>query len=275
MEDLLDRLSSDLLLSNLAPPTRAHYLGCVRRFGAFHERSPEALGEDEIRAFLLHLRERGLGPSSLRLHIAALRFLYRHTLGRPEAIAPFPIPRVPVPHIEILAPGEIAGLLRIASPRYRAIFAVIYACGLRISEAVHLEIGDLDPARGVIHIRCGKGAKNRIVMLGARLMADLRAYRRAVRPPGPWLFPGSRPDTHVSVRAVERNLERLLDRVGDARRITVHSLRHAFATHLVEHGTDLPMVQALLGHASLRHTERYVHVASHRIRTTASPYDWL
>jgi integrase/recombinase XerD len=271
------RMSSDLDLSSRAKKTKDAYLACVARFAKFHGKSPEVLGEDDVRAFLHHLKDDlGLSPSSLKMHTAALKYLYVRTLGRPEVMARVPYPRVSMTIERPLTMREVSRVLKaVEEPLYRTLFALTYACGLRISEVISIEVTDIDGADGLLHIRHGKGAKARPVMLGRPLLDELREYWRFARPPLPFLFPGQKPGTHISSKAVQMRFQRALRQAGIARRATVHGLRHAFATHSLERGTDVRTLQVLLGHSRLSITERYLHVATERIRGVTSPYEDL
>ncbi|MBW1879851.1 MAG: site-specific integrase [Deltaproteobacteria bacterium] len=277
MGRLRDRMESDLRLRNLSPRTVDAYLSCARRFAAFHMRSPEELGEEQVRVFLRHIHvDLGLGPSSLKMHTAGLKFLYGVTLDRPDVTARIPYPRIPPVRVEVLTPEDVQRLLAATeAPLYRTLFATAYGGGLRIGEVVALQTVDVDAGRGLLHVRRGNGSKPRSVMLGQRLLECLRAYWRQTRPPGPWLFPGRDATGPISVRAVQRRLKRVVRRAGIQRHVTMHTLRHSFATHLLEAGTDLRTLQVLLGHARLGTTSRYLHVESTRIVGTSSPLDAL
>ena len=277
MGQLRDRMDADLRLRGRSPVTRYHYLRCVRSFVAHVGRSPAALGEDEVRAFLLHLiHERKAKPATLRMYVAALKFLYATTLRRPEVVARVPWPNVPEHLPDILAPAEIVRLLEtVRSMKHRAILMVAYGAGLRISEVCSLQVGDIDSQRMVIHVRDGKGGKDRYVMLSERLLAVLRQYWRLAKPRGPFLFPGKRGAPHVQPTTVQRMLQKVVAACGLSKRVTPHVLRHCFATHLLEAGTDVRTIQQLLGHSSIRTTARYVQVSTRQIGQTRSPLDKL
>lgn len=278
MGRLRDRMAEDLALSRRSARTTESYLWAARRFAAYFMRSPEDMGEEEVRTFLLYLQvERRLSAASIRLHRAALRFLYTVTLSRPEVTAAIPCPRMVLPPFDVPTPDEVKRLLDAVAdrPLYRALLGVTYACGLRLSEVIALRPGDIDAARGLLHVRRGKGDKGRSVMLGDKLLGELRDYWRLTRPRSPWLFPGARPGAHISRSAVQRCVRDAAKAAQLKRRVTVHSLRHAFATHLLEIDPDVRKLQVLLGHADLKTTQRYLHVASQRIQRTISPYDGL
>ena len=210
------------------------------------------------------------------MHVAAVKFLYGITLDRPEVAARVPWPRMPWKLPDILTPDEMVEVLAaIDSLMHRAIVMTAYGTGLRISEACALMTGDIDSKRGVIHVRDGKRGRDRFVMLPARLLDVLRAYWRAARPTGPALFPGQTPRGVISSNAVGRALHKAVKRTTINKRVTPHVLRHCFATHLLEGGTDIRIIQMLLGHGSIRTTARYTQVSTRHIAKTQSPLDRL
>jgi len=272
---LRDRMAADLKLRRYAPSTCTHYLNCARAFAAYHRRSPAVMGEEEVRAYLLYLiDERAYSPPTQKVHVAALKFLYDVTLGRPEVMAVVPYPRVSRPLPVVLSGEEMVKLFAaITSVKYRAIVLTTYGTGLRVNEACGLEVRDIDSQRGVIHIRDGKGGRDRYVMLPPRVLLTLRTYWREVRPSGPALFPGRVPGSTVATRTVRHVLHDAVASSGINKRVTPHVLRHTFATHLHEMGTDVRTIQVVLGHASIRTIERYIHVSSARLRRTTSPVE--
>jgi site-specific recombinase XerD len=208
------------------------------------------------------------------MRVAALKFLYTVTLNRPEVVARIPYPKVPRVLLDIPSPGEVAKVLgALRAPKYRMLLCCAYGSGLRVSEACNLCIGDLDSQRMVIHVRAGKGGRDRYAMLSPVLLASLRQYYRTERPEKPFLFPGNTPGTPVRPEGVQTALRIALTHSGVSKRITPHTLRHAFATHSLESGTDLRVIQVLLGHATIRTTTRYVHVSTRLIASTRSPLD--
>jgi site-specific recombinase XerD len=271
-------MATDLRLRGMSPVTQRMYLACVRRFAAYHDRSPAALGETAVRAFLDHLvRDRRMSPATLRVYGAALRFLYDVTLSRPDVVRRVPYPRrVPERLPEILSPTEVAQLLgALRSLKHRAMVMAAYGAGLRVSELCALTAADIDSARMLLRVRAGKGAKDRYVMLSARLLGTLRAYWRQQPPRGEYLFPSPRAGQPVSTKAVWRLLRRAAARAQLRKRVTPHGLRHSFATHLLEAGTDIRVIQVLLGHRSLRTTARYALVSRAHVGTVRSPLDTL
>ena len=275
MGELRDRMEGDLLLKGLAEVTRTEYLRCAVHLAAYYRRSPAALGADEVRAYLLHLtRDLHYSPANLKMQVAALKFLYTITLNRPEVVEKIPYPKVPRVLLDIPSPGEVAKVLgALREPKYRMVLFCAYGSGLRVSEACNLCIGDIDSQRMVLHIRAGKGGRDRYAMLSPVLLDSLRQYYRAAQPAKPSLFPGRTPGQAVRPEGVQTALRIALTHSGVSKRITPHTLRHAFATHSLEAGTDLRVIQVLLGHATIRTTTRYVHVSTRLIAATRSPLD--
>ena len=233
------------------------------------------LGPDEVREFQLHLLQRRVSWSSFNQAVCALRFLYGTTLGRPEQLPLIPYGKRPKTLPSVLAPDEVLRLLDAAPPgRDRVLLQVAYGCGLRLNELLHLRVGDIDSARMVIHVRQGKGAKDRLVPLSLRLLQELRAYWLACRP-RTWRFPGQTADGTMTSSNVQRRFGRLVRRVGLTKRCSMHTLRHSYATHLLEAGVDVLTLKALLGHASLQTTARYLHVSTRRLHQTPSLLDLL
>lgn len=277
MGELRDRMMQDLELAGFQPKTRRIYLNAIRDFAAFQRRSPAELGADEARAWVAQLtKHSGVGPQRIRQHMAALKFLYTKTLYKPEVVSFLSWPTDPQRLPTVMSAAEVERLLAAFDrARFRVFFTLVYATGLRVSEACELETRDIDAARGVIHVREGKGSKDRLVMLNARLHAILRAYWAQERPPAPWLFASRRTGRHLNEDVARGALKLAAARAGLEKRITPHVLRHSFATHLLEGGTDLRVIQVLLGHASIRTTTRYVQVSTALIASTPSPLERL
>ncbi len=276
MTKLRSRMMHDLKLAGYVPATQKNYLNAVRKFAEFHGRSPDKLDQEHVRQWVEHLIASGrVGPQRLRQHYAALRFLYGKTLGRPDVVSFLSSPRNPQPLPVVLSPNEVGRLLQaVVVFKYRVFCATLYATGLRIGEACRLQTRDIDADRGVIHVRDGKGRKDRYVGLSPHLVKLLRAYYKRERPPAPWLFACHRggPIRQESVREALANAAK---QAGIDKRVTPHTLRHCFATHLIEHGTDLRVIQALLGHQHPDSTARYTHVSAGLISKTPSPLDRL
>jgi site-specific recombinase XerD len=266
----------DMKLAGYAVGTIDLYVNSVQSFADFFAgRGPMKLGQPEVRQWVELLEKSGVGPDRLRGHFAALKFLYTKTLGRPDVVSFLSWPKGPQPLPTVLSVEEVSRLLdSLESAKHRVFFTTVYGTGLRISEACRLQTGDVDAARGVIHVREGKGNKERLVMLDPKLLSLLREYWRQERPARPYLFTGKngRPlDPEVARCA----LRRARTAAGIDKRVTPHALRHSFATHLLEDGTDLRVIQVLLGHSSLRSTTRYTRVSAKMIAETRSPLSLL
>lgn len=272
-----DKMNADLLLAGLSKSTRANYLACARLFVKFHMRPAEQMGEAEVRAFLLYLaRDRKVAVGTYLPYLGALRFLYRISLGRPEAVAGIPWPRMRRRLPDVLTRPEVVRVLDAApTPYWRAFFTTAYAAGLRRMEVVALRAPDIDATSGLLRVACGKGGKARVVMLDPELLGTLRQHWKFHHLPGPWLFPArSRrgwKDHPVCRGSASAAFRHAVGAAGIGRRITLHGLRHAFATHLLEDGVDLYTLQQLLGHDRLETTTRYTLVRTDRIRATPSP----
>jgi integrase/recombinase XerD len=273
--NLRQRMLEDLRIRNLAEGTQQSYVSSVAAFARHFGRSPDELGPEHIRAWQVHLVERGVSWSTLNIAVCALRFLYRTTLGKDWAIdhIPYAKPERKLPIV--LSPQEVQRFLAVVTnPKHRAMLLVAYSGGLRVAEIAHLRIKDIDSRRMVIHIRHTKSRKDRFVPLSPRLLEELRAYWPASRP-RPFLFPGadsSRPITTGTIREVCRIATSKAD-LG--KRVTPHTLRHCYATHLLEAGLDVRTIQMLLGHSALRTTTLYTHVSTEKLRSIRTPLDLL
>jgi integrase/recombinase XerD len=277
MGKLHDRMQEDLLLKAYSPHTQKAYLRCARHFVSHYMRSPEEMGEQEIRGFLLHLvRDRKASSATLGMYVNALKFLYNNTLKRSEEVKGISHPKRPKTLPVILSPEEVLRVFAaIRSVKHKAIIATAYAAGLRISEVCGLRIADIDSQRMRIHVRSGKGKKDRSVMLGESLLALLRQYYQKARPKGEYLFPGYKPHRPICTTAVNQVLRKVVRETGLAKRVTMHTLRHCFATHLLEAGTDIRILQVLLGHSSIRTTLRYTHITDRLVQKLVSPLDMI
>jgi len=276
MAQLRDQMIEDLRLRGYARRTCKHYVDCVRAFVGYHRRPPVEMGELEVREFLMHLAEvRHASAATRKMHVAGIKFLYDVTLRRPEVVAAIPWPKVAHGLPEILSGSEILRLLEgIDAVKYRAIVMTTYGCGLRISEVCSIKTEDIDSRRMVIRVD-GKGGRERYVQLPERVLFLLRKYWVAERPKKPWLFPGEQPGCCVSAAAVRYHLAASAKKAELTKRVTPHALRHSFATHLLELGTDVRVIQMLLGHRSIRTTVRYTRVTNKLIASTKSPVDVL
>jgi integrase/recombinase XerD len=277
MGKLREKMTEDLLLRRYAPSTRERYLSCARAFVAYHRRPPEQMGEQEVRQFLLHLAlEKQVGAATQKMHVAAVKFLYAETLGRPEVVAAIPWPKVKQKLPAILSGSEMDRLLSaIESVKHRAIVMTAYGSGLRISEVCTLRADDIDSKRMLLHLRNAKGGRDRYVTLPERVLFTLRHYWKTERPKGTELFPGQRPGMCISEDAVRAKLHEAARKAKLDKRVTPHCLRHSFATHLLEIGTDVRVIQMLLGHRSIRTTARYTRVTDKHIARITSPIDVL
>jgi integrase/recombinase XerD len=276
MTPLRRRMIEDMKLKNLAPRTIEIYTGRVVAFARHFGRSPDALGREEVRSFLLHLvQEKHVSWSVYNQTVAALRFLYEVTLDRQGVMVRVPCPKQPKRLPTVLSLEETARFFAaVLSIKHRAILMTAYAAGLRISEVVALRVDDIDSQRMVLRVRQGKGRKDRNVMLSPRLLALLREYWKVARP-AEWLFPGEIPGRPITVGTVHRICVQAAHAAGLGKHVTIHTLRHSFATHLLEAGTDIRTIQMLLGHRNLKTTAIYAHVAPTAVETTQSPLDRL
>ncbi len=276
MTPLRLRMIEDLKLRNLAPRTIQAYIGRVAAFARHFGRSPEDLGRDEVRAYLLHLvREKHVSWSTYNQTVAGLRFLYEVTLGREGVLVRVACPKQPKKLPVVLGLDEVARLFAaVVGLKHRAILMTAYAAGLRISEVVALRVDDIDSQRMVLRVRQGKGRRDRYVMLSPRLLALLREYWKAARPTD-WLFPGDLPGRPLTASTVHRVCVQAARDAGLGKHVTVHTLRHSFATHLLEAGTDIRTIQVLLGHRNLKTTAVYTHVSPVAVEATRSPLDRL
>lgn len=275
MSPLRRRMIEDMQVRNLSPHTQRAYIEQVSRFARHFGTSPVMLGPEEIRTYQIYLtNERRLAPSSIQIAIAALRFLYRVTLKKEWVLtAVIPSPKAATKLPVVLSPEEVQRFLGcLGTLKHRAILTTCYGAGLRVSEAVRLKASDIDSRRMVIRVAQGKGQKDRYVMLSPKLLDMLRRYWRGARPKE-WLFPGKLPGQPITRFAVACACEKARRRAGIAKPVTPHSLRHAFAVHLLETGTDIRTIQLLLGHRNLTTTARYLRIAASTVCATPSPLD--
>jgi len=275
MSPLRRRMIEDMTVRNLSPATQRSYVHAVSKFSRYFARSPDRLALEDVRAFQVHLVATGISWPALNQTVCALRFFYGVTLGRgdvPERISYAREPRkLPI----VLSADEVVRFLEaVPSLKARAALTTAYAAGLRASEATHLKVADVDSERMVIRVEHGKGGKDRNVMLSTQLLAILRTYWRLARPQH-WLFPGRDETKPIDVQVLHAACRSACAAADLAKRVTVHTLRHSFATHLLESGTDIRIIQVLLGHANLSTTARYAQVSNRLIRQTESPLDRL
>jgi len=275
MSPLRRRMIEDMTVRNLSPATQRSYIYAVAKFSRHFRRSPDRLGVEHVRAYQVHLAAQQRSLAHINQVACALRFFYGVTLGRREAFERIVSAREPRKLPVVLSADEITQFLEaVPGLRNRAALTTAYGAGLRVAEVARLAVADIDSARMVIRIEQGKGGKDRYVMLSAQLLQILRAYWRIARP-GRWLFPGRGMAQPVNVATLQAACRRATREARLSKPVTVHTLRHSFATHLLEAGTDIRIIQVLLGHAHLSTTARYTQVATSVIAATTSPLDRL
>ena len=277
MSPLRRRMIEDMQIRNLTPNTQRVYVANVVRFACHFHKSPDLLGPPEIRDYLIHLtRERRLAASSTIVTVSALRFFFTVTLKQPWNVdEDIPTSRQAKKLPVVLSQDEVAHFLgAVNNLKQRVILTVCYATGLRISEAVRLKPDAIDSKRMTIRVEQGKGRKDRYVMLSPKLLDILRDYWRRTRP-GEWLFPGRSPGQPISPLSVNATCREVRERCGIGKPVAPHALRHAFAVHLLEAGTDLRTIQLLLGHRNLSTTAQYLMIATSKVCATASPLETL
>ena len=278
---LRTRMIEDMTVRGFTEETHSNYIREVRAFAAFIRRPPDTATAEDLRRFQLHQRESGMQPPSINGSVSALRFFFTVTLDRPDLARRLTVVRQPRRLPAVLSVEEITLLLQAApGPKYKAAFATAYGAGLRVSEVVALKVGDIDSERMLLRVEQGKGRKDRDAMLSPQLLELLRDWwvegrRRGVLLPRGWLFPGRNPIEPLSTRQLNRAVHAAAEAAGIRKRVSPHTLRHSFATHLLEQDTDIRVIQVLLGHAKLDTTARYTRVASTTIRNVTSPLDRL
>ena len=273
---LRQRMIDDMAFRNMSPNTVKVYTYAIANFARFHHQSPDKLGIDHVRDYRLHLLARGLKARSINPIVGALRFFYGTTLRNKELAGQITFARAEDTLPAVLTREQVLQLLQ-AEPdlMMRTIFITIYAAGLRISEVVKLTPRDINSDRMVIHIRQAKGHKDRYVMLSEQLVNILRKYWKRKRLSGDLLFPGPKPNQSITTRSVQRAFRDAADRAGLDEAVSPHTLRHSFATHLLEQGVDIRVIQNLLGHSNINSTARYARVAINTIRQIQSPLEQL
>ena len=269
------RMIEDMTVRNLSPATQRSYIYAVAKFSEYFGRSPDRLDMEAVRAYQVQLVARGISWPALNQTVCALRFFYGVTLGQSELPERIPYAREPRKLPLVLSADEVVRFLEaVPGLKSRTALTTAYAAGLRASEAARLKVGDIDSGRMMIRIEEGKGGKDRYTMLSPQLLTILRGYWRLVKP-GQWLFPGRDGNHPIDPQVLHAACRSAHKAAHLAKRVTVHTLRHSFATHLLEAGTDIRIIQVLLGHSNLSTTARYTQVASTTIRNTASPLDRL
>jgi len=276
---LRERMIEDMTVRSFTEKTRHDYIRCVKAFAAFIGRSPDTATAEDIRRFQLHQTQAGMQPPGINSAVSALRFLFTVTLDRPELARRLTVVHRPRKLPLVLSVEEVARLPEAApGPKYKAALGTAYGAGLRVSEVVALKVSDIDSTRMLIRVEQGKGRRDRHAMLSPHLLELLRAWwregkRRGVMLPQGWLFPGRNPVTPLSTRQLNRAVHAAAEAAGIRKRVTPHTLRHSFATHLLEQDIDIRVIQVLLGHAKLDTTALYARVATNTIRAVTSPLD--
>jgi integrase/recombinase XerD len=275
MSPLRRRMIEDMTIRNLAPKTQQGYIRAVKNFAAFLGRSPNTASFEDVRRYQLHLARSGVGVPTLNHAVATLRFFFKVTLGRRHIEDHTQFVHKPRKLPVVLSPEEVARLLGAAPGlKYKAALSVAYGAGLRVSEVAALKVSDIDSQRMLIRVEQGKGRKDRYVMLSPHLLDLLRAWWKAARPQG-WLFPGQNPVNPLTARQLVRACHAAAHMAEIGKRVSPHTLRHSFATHLLEQNVDIRVIQVLLGHASLSSTALYTRVATKTIREVISPLDLI
>jgi integrase/recombinase XerD len=276
MTPLRQRFTDDLTLRNYAPRTVQSYVACIAAFARHFGRSPEHLGAEDIRQYQLHLVQvKKASWSTFNQAVCALRLLYGVTLGRPGLVSMIPYGKKPRRLPAVLSRAEVVALFAgLPDNRLRLLVRAAYACGLRVAEVVHLRVADIDSQRRVVHVRQGKGRKERLVPLSPLLLEELRAYWRRYRPHD-WLFPGQQPGQPVCIGTVQRAFSQVVRRLHGSKKVSMHTLRHSYATHQLEAGVDVVTLQRLLGHRHLQTTALYLHVSTAQLQRVPSPLDAL
>ena len=276
---LRERFVQDMTVRGFTDKTRHDYIRTVARFAAFLERSPSTATAEDIRRFQIQQSDRGMNAPAMNSAVAALRFFFNHTADRPDLARKLIRLRYPRKLPNVLSPDEAARLIAATTClKHRAALCVAYGAGLRVAEVASLKVGDIDSERMLIRVERGKGGRCRHALLSADLLALLRAWwqqgrRDGVMLPAGWLFPGQDPAKPITTRQLSRVVEAAAEAAGLTKRVSPHTLRHSFATHLLEDGVDIRVIQVLLGHAKLDNTALYTRVATKVVRTVTSPLD--
>jgi integrase/recombinase XerD len=272
---LKQRMREDLQLRGFSPHTQKEYLMRVTHFARYFGKLPDKLGEKEVKEYFLHLvKDKHASYGVLNMTYCALKFIYTVTLGRAWEVEKIPRVKRPVKMPVILDKTEVRRLIVLTENlKHKAILMMAYASGLRISEVAHLKVSDIDTARMTVLVREGKGKKDRYTILSKVALGTLTPYLETYNKPTVWLFPGATPDRPITASSIGCIMRAAKKRAVIMKRATIHTLRHSFATHLLEGGTDIRAVQSLLGHRSLRTTIIYLHVSPQRLARVTSPLD--
>jgi integrase/recombinase XerD len=273
MSPLRRRMIEDMTIRKLAAKTQHDYLQRVKNFTAYLGRSPDMASSEDVRRYQLHLTASGVGVPTVNQTVSTLRFFFKVTLGRPDLVERTTFVREPRKLPVVLSPEEVVRLLDAAPGlKYKAALSVAYGAGLRVSEVVALKVSDIDSKRMIIRVEQGKGRKDRYVMLSPHLLELLRAWYKAARPQG-WLFPGRDRVQPMTTRQLNRACHAAANMAEIGKPVSMHTLRHSFATHLLEQNIDIRVIQVLLGHAKLDTTALYTRVATKTIQQVMSPLD--
>lgn len=276
---LRQRMLDDMRMRKFDPRTQEAYVRSVRKLAAFLNRSPHTATAEDLRNFQLHLVDTGTSPTTLNATINGLKFFFGVTLGRSELMAKMQAVKLPRTLPVVLSPEEVSRLLAASSNiKHQVALSVAYGAGLRASEVIHLKVTDIDSQRMTLRVEQGKGAKDRYAMLSPILLQRLRTWWRVAHAqgkmlPGGWLFPGMTPTNPLTIRQLNRAVHAAADDAGIRKRVTTHSLRHSFATHLLERKVDIRVIQVLLGHKKLETTSIYTHVATDLLREVIGPLE--
>ena len=274
MDTLREKMLAELQLRGITPRTQTAYLREIAKLENYFNRSPEELGEGEVKEYLVHmLEDRGLSSGTYKYYAAGIKFLYRTTLNRGEVVEKIKYPKAKIKLPVVLDLSEVRTMLSVMENlKHRAVLTITYSAGLRVSETAHLKVTDIDSKRMMVRVRQGKGGKDRYTILSKTTLECLRQYWRAYRPKD-WLFEGQKEGSHICYTSIRNIFVEAKERAGITKPVGPHSLRHAFATHLIEAGTSLHHVQLLLGHKSPKTTTVYLHVSKMNLAQVCSPLD--
>ena len=276
MSPLRRRFIEDMTLAGRTEKTIKDYVGAVRRVSKFYLKSPDKITSEELRSWLAHLMvDQGRKWNTIKVYTYGLRFFYHKTLKRPDVELPLPPRRKPKRLPNVLSEEEVVALFE-ACPclKHRMIMMTKYACGLRVSEVLHIEVSHIDGNRGVLKVEQGKGRRDRYLPLSESLLKDLRLYWQTHRDER-WLFPGGIPGKPLTSSAAQRAYKLAKEKAGIVKEGGIHTLRHTYATHLLERGVDPLRIQRLMGHSTILITLRYLHVSRKHLQETGSPFDFL
>lgn len=274
MDTVREKMLAELQLRGITPRTQTAYLREIANLEKYFKKSPEELGEEEVKEYLVHmLEDRGLSSGTYKYYAAGIKFLYRTTLNRGEVVEKIKYPKAKIKLPVVLDLSEVRTMLSVMENlKHRAVLTITYSAGLRVSETAHLKVTDIDSKRMMVRVRQGKGGKDRYTILSKTTLECLREYWRAYRPKD-WLFEGQKEGSHICYTSIRNIFVEAKERAGITKPVGPHSLRHAFATHLIEAGTSLHHVQLLLGHKSPKTTTVYLHVSKMNLAQVCSPLD--